>query len=97
MLWSDGRTEISNNVFSERRSTSWRPRNVENALIWKYMRRFQLSGVVGTLNEKHSNNARPLHPLLFCRRNHPRPPANEVKGFVDHLAGSVIASKSRYA
>ena len=90
--WNNERIGISNNAFSKPLSTSWKPRSEENVLIWTYMRRFQLSEVVGPQRERAKNNQR-LPLLLFYLRNHPRPPGDEVKGFVDYLADSVIASK----
>ena len=91
--WNNERIEISNNAFSKPPSTNWKPRSMENMLTWTYMRRFQLSGVVEMQRGRPSNQSKFLPLLLFYIRNHPQPLEDEVNGFVDYLASSVIATK----
>ena len=53
-------TTFASNAFSKLPSTDWKPRSVDNVLIWTTTRRSQLSRVVGRLRE------RPLHKPTPC-------------------------------
>src|SRR5271167_4996378 len=82
--------EISNDAFSKPPSINWKPESA--VLIWTHTRRFLLSGTVKRQHERPSSESNLLPLLLFHRRNHPRSSEDEVKGFVDHLISSTIAS-----